>query len=197
MDGVMAGKKSECDRVRGMMSPYIDGRLPPGDLEWLEGHVEGCDHCRRELWALQQTVALVGSVPVVSPPRTFTLARVERRRGPAFAWVRAATAVAVFALAFLFAGDAVNLYGGGEVADRGELLSTQQPVYDDDEQEVPLQGDLEEAVGYPSALWPVEVAIAVVAAALAAVTITLWWRGRGEVVCPRAGTGGAVSGGDE
>jgi len=128
----MFRKKSECQQLRGMLSPYIDGELSSPEKARVERHIEGCDACRRELEMLRGTVGLLQRAPVVAAPRSFTIAATAPRRRPV-AWgaLRAATAVAVLVLAFVFIGDALDLLGTGPVEDkslRQELAATETPV---------------------------------------------------------------------
>lgn len=128
----MFGKKSECQQLRGMLSPYIDGELSSPEKARVERHIEGCGACRRELEMLRVTVGLLQRAPVVAAPRSFTIAATAPRRRPV-AWgaLRAATAVAVLVLAFVFIGDALNFLGAGPVEDksvRQGVATTETPV---------------------------------------------------------------------
>lgn len=34
-----------CEDVMSMLAAYVDGELPPAELEHLEAHVRACSHC--------------------------------------------------------------------------------------------------------------------------------------------------------
>jgi anti-sigma factor RsiW len=186
----MFGKKSECQQLRGMLSPYIDGELSSSEKISVERHIEECDACRRELESLRATVGLLRRVPMVAPRRSFTIAaRAPRRHPVAWGALRAATAVAVLVLAFVFIGDALNLIGAGPVEDksvRQEFAATETPVAE------PAggllgEGDLSaaEAEGVEvaegtSSLRNVELALAGVVVVLGGATAAVWLRLRRE-----------------
>jgi len=115
----MFSRKSDCHKIRGMLSPYIDGELSPADSERVESHVEMCDACRRELESLRETVGLLQRVEMVPPPRSFTIAPPQPARRPAavfaFAALRAATAFAVVMLVFFSLGYAFDRFDEGIV----------------------------------------------------------------------------------
>lgn len=166
----MFRRKDQCHKVREMLSSYIDSKLPSSQSQMVEGHVAECEACRRELESLRATVNLLHRVPVISPPRSFALAAVEPRRRPApFALVGAATAIAVLLLAFLFLGDALNLFGPGLLGGE-EALPTYQVM---DAGREPAAGV---AGGWP--MWQLEVTFIVVTAILAGATVFLWRRRR-------------------
>ncbi|MBE0415610.1 MAG: zf-HC2 domain-containing protein [Dehalococcoidia bacterium] len=168
----MFKRKSECQRLKGMLSPYIDGQLSPSERERIEGHIEQCDACRRELESLRATANLLHRVPMVSPPRSFALAELApiNRRPVAFGALRAATAVAVLLLAFLFLGDALHLFGPGLIGeerlaqDTPEMLNGGEAAY--------------QAAGYVWPVWQIEVALVAVVVVLAVATAILWQRRR-------------------
>ena len=166
----MFRRKGECQKLRGMLSSYIDRQLSPSQSQRVEGHVAECEACRRELESLRAMVNLLHRVPMIACPRSFALAAVEPRRRPApFALVGAATAVAVLLLAFLFLGDALNLFGPGLLGGE-EAVPTYQV----------MDAGREPAPGVAGAwpLWQLEVALTVLAALLAGATIFLWRRRR-------------------
>lgn len=106
-------RKTECQKMRGMLSEYIDKRMSAIQQEGLEAHLRACQACRVELESLQSTVDLLHRVPLVPVPHSFTLTEVEPVRRPvALSVLRAATAVAALALVVLLLGDAFGYYGG-------------------------------------------------------------------------------------
>ena len=69
-----------CQRIQGMLSEYIDGKLNKADKGVVEAHLEVCDTCSRELEALRMTVQLLHRVPEVLIPRSFTVVAPRRER---------------------------------------------------------------------------------------------------------------------
>jgi predicted anti-sigma-YlaC factor YlaD len=118
----MFKRKSECQIVQGLLSPYIDEELNPADKERVESHLEGCLECLGELESLRSTVKLLRRVAMVTPPRSFAVAEAAPRPQPAYARsfraFRAATAVAALLLVFTFAGNAANLFEAGPFEER-------------------------------------------------------------------------------
>jgi len=107
----MFKSKSECQKVKGLLSPYIDHQLTSSEQGLVEAHLEQCEACQRELESLRAVVSLVHRVTLVSPPRSFAIAEaVPKRRAVPVAVFGAATAVAVLLLSFFFVGDALNLF---------------------------------------------------------------------------------------
>ncbi|MFQ5987830.1 MAG: anti-sigma factor family protein [Dehalococcoidia bacterium] len=170
----MFKRKSECQKIQGMLSPYIDGRLTSSERERMESHIEGCEACRWELESLEATVNLLHRVAMVWPPRSFALAEVAPKRRPAaFGTLRAATAVAVLLLAFLFLGDALHLFGAGLIGERFAQQAT------------PMAGEALDMVGAPPEgegyAWPLrqlELALLGVVVVLGGATAILWQRRR-------------------
>ena len=170
--------KSECQKVKGMLSPYIDHQLTSSEQGVVEAHLERCEACQRELESLRAVVNLVHRVPLVSPPRSFVVAEaVPKQRAAPLAVFSAATAVAVLLLAFFFVGDALNLFSSevpvGVEERWGEAGLLAEPSPD-------MTGgapDLAEA-GYETVenwpFWQLEVAFSVLVVILAAMTL-IWW----------------------
>ena len=175
----MFKRKSECQKLEGMLSQYIDGQLSPPERERLESHIEGCDACHRQLESLRATVDLLHRVPVVSPPRYFTIAEVApKRRAVAFGALRAATAVAVVLLAFLFVGDAINLFEAGPIEDRlayQDNATTPAPLGGEglDKEPAPIEGG-----EYTWLVRQLKLALIGVVVVLGGTTAILWHRRR-------------------
>ena len=167
----MLKRKSECQKVRDLLSPYIDGRLNSPERGLVEGHIEGCNSCRGELESLRATVNLLHMAPVVSPLRSFALAEMAPQRRPAAPRaLRAATAVAASLLALVFLGDTFHLFGPGII---GEMRLAQ------DSQEM-LSGG-ETAYGIVGSAWPVwqlEIALAAVVVILGSALAIVWLKRR-------------------
>jgi hypothetical protein len=99
------------------LSTFLDGRLTPRERSRVEGHLAQCAACRADLEALRHTVALLRTMPVVKPPRSFlmpagevTWQRPAQRLRLAYGFVRAATAVAAVLLVLVVSGDALLRY---------------------------------------------------------------------------------------
>jgi hypothetical protein len=117
-----------CQKIQGMLSEYIDGKLNKADKGIVEAHLEVCDTCSRELESLRATIQLLHRVPEVSIPRTFTVVAPRREHAygaTSLRWLRPATAVASIALVFLLVGDFVHVFeNDAGVGSGGEATST-------------------------------------------------------------------------
>jgi hypothetical protein len=98
------------------LSAYLDDQLPARDRAALEARLAAEPALRAALDDLRLTVRALRALPLVKPPRSFTLTpaqasgvRVAPRRGPLFPVLRFATALSAVALAVVVAGD----LGGG------------------------------------------------------------------------------------
>ena len=181
----MFRRKTECQRVRELLSPYIDEQLSPAEMATVEGHVERCSACRDELEALRATTDLLHRVPMVPSPRSFALAAPAARRRPV-AWgvLRVATAMAMLVLAVVFVGDLLHVYQAPAARDTAtEQKYTSTPV--------PTNGgailgsnDAEAAAWDQEAgeyTWPVrgtEFALVGVVVVLGSATLVVWLRSR-------------------
>ncbi len=105
------GRKKDMshERVRELLSVYLDSQLPVDQRTLLEHHLQQCGECSQELVALRTTRQLLRNLPPVRLPRSFTLEAAPRPvplpRG--FFWLRAATAVGAAAFAVLLVAPAV------------------------------------------------------------------------------------------
>jgi len=184
----MFKRKSECQKVKGLLSPYIDQQLSSSERVLVEKHLAKCAVCSVELESLRATVNLLHRVPVALPPRSFAIAEVEpRRRCAPFALASTATAAAMSAVAFFFAGDAFDLFGSRAVVEEGlrygseaDMLSTPIPP-----PPVPFQADQAGEVGVQVVdkwpVWQIEIALIGAVVVLGAVTFILWQRRRRAV----------------
>jgi anti-sigma factor (TIGR02949 family) len=57
---------SNCERLLGSLSEYIDGELSPDLCQELEKHLAGCENCRVVLNTTKRTIDLV-QAPVEKP----------------------------------------------------------------------------------------------------------------------------------
>jgi hypothetical protein len=60
-----------CEEAREALSAYLDEALAPEERSRVEGHLEGCAECRRELAAVRATVALLRRVEPARAPVGF------------------------------------------------------------------------------------------------------------------------------
>jgi anti-sigma factor RsiW len=59
--------------VTDLLSSYIDDALGRDDREQVRAHLDTCAECRTDYTELRATAQMLRSVPVVVPPRAFTL----------------------------------------------------------------------------------------------------------------------------
>jgi len=103
------GQMSEHERVKGLLSPYLDGRVSKAERALVERHLTSCADCARDLATLRVTVAAVREMPRVRAPRSFALPRSTARQPRATPWayplLRGATAIATFLFAVVLGMD--------------------------------------------------------------------------------------------
>ncbi|MFS8570685.1 MAG: DUF4349 domain-containing protein [Thermaerobacter sp.] len=97
--------------VVDQLSLYADGMLPADEAERVRAHLAGCEECRAEWEALQQTLALLRSLPGEEPPEDLVesiMARIRaeagapparHRMGKGARWGMAAAAAVLLLLA--------------------------------------------------------------------------------------------------
>ena len=97
-----------------LLSDYLDQRLTPAERSRVDGHIQTCWDCRRELQGLQETVHLLRNTPVVPVPRSLALSAslvaAQASSGLHLVAMRAAVAVAM-ALVVVLVGDGLGLLG--------------------------------------------------------------------------------------
>jgi len=93
------------------LSAYLDNQLPDRDRAALEARLAAEPALRAALTELRLTVRALRALPMVKPPRSFTLTpaqvggvRAAQRRGPLFPILRLATGVSALALVLVLAG---------------------------------------------------------------------------------------------
>ena len=57
-----------CNELVELVTDYLEMRLPPGDLERFEAHLDECDACATYLEQIRQSVAVVGTLSEESLP---------------------------------------------------------------------------------------------------------------------------------
>jgi|GEM_PF-2159600 len=62
-----------CQKMKNLFSPYIEGELRKEEKEKLELHLKGCPVCRKELSLLKAVVQEVKNLDEVVPPADFLL----------------------------------------------------------------------------------------------------------------------------
>lgn len=111
-------------RFSHQLSAYIDGRLSEGERRALEGHLEACPSCQRDLQELRATVEALRSLPLAEAPRSFALRPEQVALRPSGRWpapslgalaipMRLAVASLAVALAVLVFVDVGDLGGDG------------------------------------------------------------------------------------
>ncbi len=117
-------------RVRDLLSSYLDGQASQRERERIEGHLASCEACRLYQEELRATIQAVRGLPQAPPPRSFTLAQAPRQETTwgVFSWgapLATATAAALFALLIL--GEVAGLIGS-PVARPTAVPSTEAPA---------------------------------------------------------------------
>ena len=72
------------DRIRALLSSYIDGEASASESRYVEEHLLACDACAADLRSLRATTALLGSLAALNAPRSYALtaAQAQAARGP-------------------------------------------------------------------------------------------------------------------
>ena len=52
----------DCNELVELVTDYLEGKLPPADVERFEAHLEECDACATYLEQIRQSVAVIGSL---------------------------------------------------------------------------------------------------------------------------------------
>ena len=103
------GQMSEHERVRDLLSLYLDGRVSKAERALVERHLTSCADCARDWATLRVTLAAVREMPRVRAPRSFALPRTMAKQPRATPWayplLRGATAIATFLFAVVLGMD--------------------------------------------------------------------------------------------
>jgi len=63
----------KCHEIRGLFSPYLDGRVSGSEMRALTRHVEQCAGCEREFAAMQRTQQLLSGLGTKKAPADLAL----------------------------------------------------------------------------------------------------------------------------
>lgn len=64
-------EKMTCDRIKELLSDYINGDLSAPERALVERHIEVCPYCRKELRKLERMRSILASYPSLEPPPGF------------------------------------------------------------------------------------------------------------------------------
>ena len=119
-----------------VLSEYLDGRLHGAQRERVSRQLNSCAFCQEELESLRATISLLGDLPDVPAPRSFTLAAPPRVaatqsasrpfRAPSWAYAGAAS-LAGLALAVLVSADVTGLFTPSTPVPPQESFTAQAP----------------------------------------------------------------------
>ena len=115
------------------LSAYVDNQLSPGEKAALEARLAAEPGLAATLDDLRRTVSALRSLPLVKPPRSFTLTPQQvgarARRGPLFPVFRLAAALCTLLLAFAVARDlTTSSLGASATQDRVVQSSAGTPL---------------------------------------------------------------------
>ena len=68
----------ECQAIKNLLSPYLEGELKREEKDNLEAHLKECPKCREELSLLEKTIQSVKDLEEVAPPANF-LAKINEK----------------------------------------------------------------------------------------------------------------------
>ena len=114
------------DRLRTLLSSYVDGQVSSAETARVESHLSGCEECQRDLDNIRATVGFLRAMPDLQPSRSFYLNAVLEpvRRSWAVQWGGAvATAAAAAVFITLIAGDMTGLFEQTGLDVRNEAAS--------------------------------------------------------------------------
>ena len=100
------------DRLRTLLSSYVDGQVSDAESRRVEMHLAGCDECRKDLEDLRATVGLLKRLPELEVPRSFALQSEPApvRDTGTFVWTSGlATSMAALVLVAVLLGDVLGL----------------------------------------------------------------------------------------
>ena len=59
----------DCNELVELVTDYLEGKLPPADVERFEAHLEECEACATYIEQVRQSVAVVGRLSEETLPR--------------------------------------------------------------------------------------------------------------------------------
>jgi len=59
----------DCNELVELVTDYLEGKLPPADVERFEAHLEECDACVTYLEQIRQSMAVVGTLSEETLPQ--------------------------------------------------------------------------------------------------------------------------------
>ncbi|NOZ04841.1 MAG: hypothetical protein GXP41_00605 [Chloroflexi bacterium] len=105
-------RRSDHEKVRQLLSPYLDGEVSQQEKATVEQHLRACRACQDELEGLRWTIGLLAQTSAEPLPRSFVLRKTDvepARKAPRLQWayplLRGATAVAALLLIVTLAVD--------------------------------------------------------------------------------------------
>lgn len=99
-------RKTQCDLIRELLSPYIDDELDSGERQRVDSHLESCQSCREEFDSIRKTISLVQSIPVIEPRRSFVVSETKKKTWDGgLKALSAATVLVAILLLVIFIGD--------------------------------------------------------------------------------------------
>lgn len=60
----MTPRDIACIELVELLTDYLEGALPPGEVAAVEAHLQACAGCRNYLAQMRATIEAVGTVPV-------------------------------------------------------------------------------------------------------------------------------------
>ena len=71
-------KDLDCVTLRKLSSEYLEGNLPPSQMQRLRAHLSGCPPCRAFVDGLASTIRMLTGLPKMESPLTFKQSILER-----------------------------------------------------------------------------------------------------------------------
>ena len=59
----------DCNELVELVTDYLEGKLPPSDVERFETHLEECEACATYIEQIRQSVAVVGTLSEETLPQ--------------------------------------------------------------------------------------------------------------------------------
>jgi len=101
------------------LSAYVDNQLPPAEKAVVERQLAQDPELRQALIDMRRAILALRTLPVLKPPRNFTLSRAQVAPAPQWQWfsaMRLATALAGLLFVVIVVSDLMSQSTGGAVA---------------------------------------------------------------------------------